>query len=165
MPPVAVRQAMPSDPSGRQVTRRRVLAAGGATALTGLAGCVLDRPSQVRCGSTGEGGGETIRSLRAAPGDRNAYLLIGVPDSAVPDGLDALRVLDGADRLVTDIPVQDNADMNRWRPPGIDDDEVAYPVNLGEPPVHGDYRVEAVADGAVVAEATLEFNCFVDAPR
>jgi hypothetical protein len=165
MPPVAVRRAMPSDPSGRQVTRRRVLAAGGATALTGLAGCVLDRPSQVRCGSTGEGGGETILTLRAAPGDRNAYLLIGVPASAVPDELDALRVFDGADQLRYDIPVQDTVDLNQWEPDGIGDDEVPFPVNLGEPPVHGDYRVEAVADGAVVAEATLEFNCFVDAPR
>ncbi len=165
MAPVVVSAAMPSDTDGRRFTRRRLLAAGSAAAAAGLAGCTLGRSSQVRCGSTGEGGGQTIRTLRATPGEEDAYLLIGVPASQVPDPLDALRVYDGADRLVHDIPVQDTADLNQWEPDGIGGDEVPFPVNLGEPPVHGDYRVEAVSDGTVVAEATLEFNCFVDAPR
>ncbi|WP_276258281.1 hypothetical protein [Haloglomus litoreum] len=156
---------MPSNTDDRRFTRRQLLAASGATALAGLAGCTLTDSPQVRCASTGEGGGDTILTFRVTPGDRYAYLLVGVPASEVPDGLEAIRVSDGADRLLYEIPVQDNADMNRWRPPGIDEEEVPYTVNLGEPPVHGSYRVQAVSDGTVVATATLEFNCFVDAPR
>lgn len=155
---------MPSETDGRRFTRRRLLAAAGAATAVGLAGCTLGRSSQVRCGSTGEGGGETIRTLRAIPGEENAYLAIGVPASEVPEPLRALRVYDGADRLVHDIPVQDTTDLNRWRPDGMDENEVAFPVNLGEPPVHGNYRVEAVSDGGVVAIATIRFNCFVDEP-
>jgi hypothetical protein len=157
-------RSMPSDPNGRRFTRRRLFATAGATALVGLAGCTFGDSSQVRCGSTGEGGGQAITTLRATPGARDAFLLVAVPASRVPDGLDELRVYDGADELRHEIPVQDTADLNQWEPDGIGDEEVPFPVNLGRPPVHGDYRVEAIADGAVVAEATVAFNCFVDEP-
>jgi hypothetical protein len=155
---------MPSESTDRRLTRRRLLATAGATTLAGLAGCTLGDSSQVRCGSTGEGGGQTITTLRATPGERDAFLLVVVPASRVPGGLDELRVYDGADELVHEIPVQDTADLNQWEPDGIDENEVPFPVNLGRPPVHGDYRVEAIAEGETVAEATIAFNCFVDEP-
>jgi hypothetical protein len=155
---------VPADISDRRLSRRRAVAAAGATALAGLAGCTLDDPPQVRCGSRGEGEGDAIRTFRAVPGEHDAYLVVGVPASMVPDGLDAVRISDGADRLVTEIPVQDTTDLNRWEPPGFGGDEVPFPVNLGPPPVHGVYRAAAIADGEVLATATLRFNCFVDAP-
>lgn len=155
---------MPSEPTDRRLTRRRLLTAGGGTALAGLAGCTLGDSSQVRCGSTGEGGNDVITTLRATPGQRDTFLLVGVPASRVPDGLDELRVYDGDDGLRHEIPVQDTADLNEWEPAGINEGEVPFPVNLGRPPVHGDYRVEAIVDGEAVAEATVAFNCFVDEP-
>jgi hypothetical protein len=155
---------VPSDTSDRRLSRRRLLAAGGATALAGLAGCTLDDPPQVRCGGRGEGEGDAIRTFRAVPGERDAYLVGGVPASMVPDGLDAVRISDGADQLVTEIPVQDTTDLNCWEPPGFGGDEVPFPVTPGAPPVRGVYRAETVAADEVLATATLRFNCFVDAP-
>jgi hypothetical protein len=157
-------RSMPSESIARRLTRRRLLAAAGAAATAGLAGCTLGDAPQVRCGGTGEGDNQVITTLRATPGERDAFLLIAVPASQVPDGLDELRVYDGDDGLRHEIPVQDTTDLNEWEPAGIGEDEVPFPVNLGRPPVHGDYRVEAIADGEIVGEATVAFNCFVDEP-
>ncbi len=91
-----------------------------------------------------------LRRITVRPYREYAVLRIRFERGAISAfGVDRVSIRNADGDLLYQIPLVDRRE---------------YAVNLGPRPTHGRYFVGAEsADGAIVAEATVEFNCFVDA--
>ncbi|WP_134672025.1 hypothetical protein [Halorussus marinus] len=150
-------------------SRRQLLAAVGSATAVGLAGC----------GGSGSGGSAT-RDCQTGAVDHGDGDLLDAGAQAFVDGedvrlgvalavedvrthdVDALELSDADGRLAHFVPVSPgDADVmaNKGR---AGDGQLYYEQYLGERPLHGRYRIEAVAGDRTVDSLTIEFNCFAD---
>jgi len=150
-------------------SRRQLLAAVGTATAAGLAGC----------GGSGSGGSATRDCQTGAldhgdgdllDGGASAYVdgddvRLGVPlsvEDVRTQSVDALELYDAAGELAHRIPVSPgDADVmaNEGR---AGEGQLYYEQYLGERPLHGQYRIAAVAGDETVDSLTIEFNCFAD---
>ena len=150
-------------------SRRGVLAALGTTATASLAGCSWS--------GSGTGGSDTVDCQTSALGHGDGDLLDGGAQADVEDGdvhlavplsadavrdqqVEGLEVHDAAGNRAHVIPVSaDDANLMANKD-GVGEGQLRYEQYLGERPLHGRYRIVAVAGDETLDSVTVEFNCF-----
>lgn len=149
-------------------SRRRLLAALGGGTLTMLAGCSgSSSSSSADCttGARNHGDGDLLDggAMATTWGDGETVRLHVPLDAAAVEeqGMTALELFVG-DRLDTRIPVS-AADEQHMSDEYRSEGQLRYVQTLGERPLHGEYRLDAVdEDGETLDTVTVSFHCFAE---
>ncbi|SFL56212.1 hypothetical protein SAMN04487950_4225 [Halogranum rubrum] len=148
---------------------RRELIGSVAGLLSATAGCLGNEDIVARCGSRGVGSDSRhLRRVAPIEGEEEVALGILVSEQAVTDEAHhRVSVRDTDDNLLASIPLLSNRGMSSLDPDDYSvfssDSGELYAVQLGPPPVHGEYTVSLVdPDDEPTATVTLRFNCYTN---